>query len=406
MKSFLSKIFLVTASLVVATSCSEDILFDPNLDNSSEQSVEAMASGDRDLIAVKFNNAYKGLYEENEKIARKDPNNPDKIFIKIVKSAKKTVDLAIFDIEEPNSVKAIIDAKKRGLQVRIVTDSDNLNDKVNYSQPRPAIEALKEAGIPIVDDKRTAFMHNKFAIIDSETVITGSMNLSVNSMFRDNNNAIKIVSKEIAQNYQEEFNRMFEQKIFGPPGPRNIPFPEVKVGSAVVKTFFSPKGGTRDAILEELRKAKNSIRFTTFSLTDKDTQALLLEKDAAGVLVEGVFDGCMLSKYSSYYEFLKSKMPVYIDGNQALLHNKIFIVDNRTVITGSYNFSNNAENNNNENVIIIKSDKMAKYYRDEFFRLKKASQTNTNLPPYDNRTCGAIDNGNDDTHIDLSKSGR
>ncbi|MFN4150181.1 MAG: phospholipase D-like domain-containing protein, partial [Candidatus Sericytochromatia bacterium] len=342
---------------------------------------------------------YKGLYEENEKIARKDPNNPDKIFIKIVKNAKKTIDLAIFDIEEPNSVKAIIDAKNRGLQVRIVTDSDNLNDKVNYSQPRPAIEALKQAGIPIVDDKRTAFMHNKFAIIDSETVITGSMNLSVNSMFRDNNNAIKIVSKEIAQNYQEEFNRMFEQKIFGPPGPRNIPFPEVKVGSAVVKTFFSPKGGTREAVLEELRKAKNSIRFTTFSLTDKDTQALLLEKDAAGVLVEGVFDGCMLSKYSSYYEFLKSKMPVYIDGNQALLHNKIFIVDNRTVITGSYNFSNNAENNNNENVIIIKSDKMAKYYRDEFFRLKKASQTNTNLPPYDNRTCGATDNGNDDTHV-------
>lgn len=258
MKSFLSKIFLVTASLVVATSCSEDILFDPNLDNSLEQSVEAMASGDRDLIAVKFNNAYKGLYEENEKIARKDPNNPDKIFIKIVKSAKKTIDLAIFDIEEPNSVKAIIDAKNRGVQVRIVTDSDNLNDKVNYSQPRPAIQALKQvADIPIVDDKRTAFMHNKFAIIDSETVITGSMNLSVNSMFRDNNNAIKIVSKEIAQNYQEEFNRMFEQKIFGPPGPRNILSPEVKVGSAVVKTFFSPKGGTRDAILEELRKAKN-----------------------------------------------------------------------------------------------------------------------------------------------------
>lgn len=353
-------------------------------------------------IRVKFTNTYKGLYKDNERISRADPNNPDKVFIKLVSQAKKTLDIAIFDIEEENTCKALIKAKKRGVKVRIVTDSDSLNDKVKFSQPRQVIEDMKKAGIPIVDDQRSGLMHHKFAIIDDEIVLTGSLNLTVNALFRDNNNALKIVSKELAQSYKAEFERLFTEKIFGP-NDHAVPYKTVNVAGAEISVYFSPKGGTSQATLDEIKKAKKSIKFMTFSLTDKDVLDTLIAKNKEGVHIEGIFDGCMISKYSLYYTLLKKEILVYIDGNQALLHNKVFIIDDSTIITGSYNFSKNAENNNNENTLIIKSPRLAVSYNEEFKKLAHASKVNTNLPPYDNRTCGSKDNGNDDSQLTSKK---
>lgn len=353
-------------------------------------------------IRVKFTNTYKGLYKDNERISRADPNNPDKVFVKLVSQAKKTLDIAIFDIEEENTCKALIKAKKRGVKVRIVTDSDSLNDKVKFSQPRQVIEDMKKAGIPIVDDQRSGLMHHKFAIIDDEIVLTGSLNLTVNALFRDNNNALKIVSKELAQSYKAEFERLFTEKIFGP-NDHAVPYKTVNVAGAEISVYFSPKGGTSQATLDEIKKAKKSIKFMTFSLTDKEVLDTLIAKNKEGVHIEGIFDGCMISKYSLYYTLLKKEILVYIDGNQALLHNKVFIIDDSTIITGSYNFSKNAENNNNENTLIIKSPRLAVSYNEEFKKLAHASKVNTNLPPYDNRTCGSKDNGNDDTQLTSKK---
>ena len=77
-----------------------------------------------------------------------------------------------------------------------------------------------------------------------------------------------------------------------------------------------------------------------------------------------------------------------IDGNQALMHSKVFIIDRQLVITGSYNFSKAAENRNNENTLLINSRKVAGFYEQEYNRLKKASLQNT-PPPYDNRACSS-----------------
>jgi phosphatidylserine/phosphatidylglycerophosphate/cardiolipin synthase-like enzyme len=72
----------------------------------------------------------------------------------------------------------------------------------------------------------------------------------------------------------------------------------------------------------------------------------------------------------------------------------VIIIDDQLVITGSYNFSKNAENNNNENTLLIRSPKVAQFYQAEFERLKKASLTNR-VPPYDNRICSSTESGND-----------
>ncbi|MGV3523325.1 MAG: phospholipase D-like domain-containing protein [Candidatus Sericytochromatia bacterium] len=343
-------------------------------------------------LAVKFNNAYRALYTENEVTGRQDPQNPDKLFVQLIASAQKTIDLAIFDLEEPSATQALMAAQQRGVRVRIVTDSDNIGEPGNTRLPRQTHAAMRRSGIPIRPDNRTGFMHNKFMIIDGVHVVTGSLNLTPYSLYRDNNNSLKITSPELAANYQAEFDRLFSG-VFGP-NTHEIPYPVVKVDGATIQTFFSPKGGTKDAILDTLSKASKSIRFFAFSVTDEDIQQLLVKKHRAGVKVEGIFDGCMISQYSVYQALLTKNIPVLIDGNQALLHSKVFIVDGQVVITGSYNFSKNAEINNNENTLVIRSAKVAGFYNAEFERLKKAS-LNNRVPPYDNRTCSSTESGND-----------
>ncbi len=335
-------------------------------------------------IAVKFNNAYHELYARNEQAGRQDPQNPDKIFVELVQRAQKSLDLAVYDITEPSIIAALVRAHQRGVRVRVLTDSDSLNPGRHTAVN---IQAMMDAGIPVRGDDRTALMHHKFMIMDGNELLTGSLNLTYNSLYRDNNNTLKISSSQLAANYQAEFNRMFEQGLMGP-NDHVIPYPVVKVDGGSIRTYFSPKGGTKQAILETIGRAQKSIRFAAFSVTDQDIQKMLIRKAREGVIVEGIFDGCMISQYSVYQDLLTKNIPVMIDGNQALMHSKTFIIDRQVVITGSYNFSKSGEERNNENTLIITSAKVAGFYEQEHQRLKKASQNN-NPPPYDNRECSS-----------------
>ncbi len=392
------KLGILTLLMLSACSTSENVDVNP----ANNQNVINSSATELSNIGIKFNDAYKGLYTENEITGNASANSPDKVFIQIINSANSSLDLAIFDIDDEAACTALIKAHKRGVKVRIVTDSDNFNDKVRPSIQRKVLEDMKSAGIEIKGDNRTALMHSKFVIMDNNTVITGSSNLTHNSLFRDNNNVLRIHSVQLATDYTAEFNRMFEQGVFGP-NKHEIPFQSVNVDGANIRPFFSPKGGAKAAILDELKKAKTTIKFMAFSFTDKDIELVINNKIKAGVKIEGIFDGCMISPYSLYKTLKDKKLPVYIDGNQALLHDKVFIIDGRTVITGSYNFSNNAEENNNESTLVIKSVPIANKYLDEYEKLKSASINNKNIPPYDNRNCSSTSNNPSTNNNDVEE---
>jgi len=384
-------------SLTTVISCSNStniiqpdagILQQPSQNNVSSLATTATATSNQPLF-VDFNNAYKMLYTDNEQIGLSDPKNPDKYLLGLVVSAKATIDAAVYDIDNQTITDALIAANKRGVKVRIMTDTDNMTDKDNPALPRKQIVDLKNAGIEVKEDHRSGIMHQKFLIVDNKTVWTGSMNLTSNAMYRDNNNVLKIESTQLAADYNEEFKRMFEQNILGP-NAHQIPFPEVKVGDASIKLYFSPKGGTKAAVIEELSKSQHSIKFMTFSLTDPAIKDLVLTKKAAGLQIEGVMDECLSrSQYSLIKPFKAAGLSFLRDGNQALLHHKVIIIDDQTVITGSFNYSDSAENSNNENTLVIKSKSIASLYNKEYSRVKYAALNNKNVPSYDNPACGS-----------------
>lgn len=348
----------------------------PALDRSVD-SFEATWS--EQTIAPSFNIAYRDRVTANEQEAKRSPYNTHQTLFRIIQRSKSTLDGAFFDIDALDAVDEIVKAKKRGVRVRLVTDSDNLLDKSDSSKVREAIKTLQKAGIPVVGDERSGFMHHKFMVLDGHTVWTGSTNLTPTSLYHHNNNALTIRSRELASTFTAEFERMFSDRAFGSsqrpavPPSRVMPF---KSGS--VQTFFSPRGGGRQAVLDEVDKAKKRIRLMTFSFTDVDLGLLIRAKAEEGVKVEGVFDRWLAAgRYSLFPQFKAEGMNVWLDGNEALMHHKVIIIDDSTVITGSFNFSQNAEANNNEALLIIRDAReLVKAYDDEFKRLVHAAKNN------------------------------
>ncbi|PIQ24089.1 hypothetical protein COW36_03670 [bacterium (Candidatus Blackallbacteria) CG17_big_fil_post_rev_8_21_14_2_50_48_46] len=335
-------------------------------------------------FSVHFVKAYRGPIVENEPVTRNDPNGPAAALLRLIQAARVSLDGAFYDISDETIVNALIQAKQRGVQVRIVTDTDNMTERDSGPQGplRGVIQKLQKAGIPVLDDKRSGIMHHKFLVQDNQNVWMGSTNLTPTSLYLHNNNAMVLRIPQIAANYSYEFKRMFEQGNFGPKPERQLPFPVVQVGNSTIRTFFSPRGGGQEAVLETLQRARKDISFMTFSFTDQSIANIMVQKRQAGLRVEGVFDQCLgYGKYSQYHTLRANQIYSRMDGNQALLHHKVLISDD-TVVTGSYNFSANADKSNNENMLIIQNSYVSSMYRQEYARIMQAAKTN-NPPPGD-----------------------
>lgn len=371
----LRRLALVVASLMV-TACGRAPMMVPQQTEASDFVDYAAVTSP---IQVAFNNTYLERIDLNAPKAKKDPHNTDKSLLFLIKHATTSIDGAFYDIEDLGVTAELLKAKQRGVQIRLVTDTDNMVEKADPKKPRQAIVLLQGAGVPVVDDKRSAIMHHKFMVVDGQVVWTGSTNVTPTSLYAHNNNALTIRSAEVATAYDTEFERLFVKKEFGASTRDDVtPVQPIKVGSATVRIFFSPRGGGREAVVNELKQAQKRIRFMTFSLTDAQTGDTILDRAKAGVKVEGVFDRWLAAgKYSLFNKFKTANVEVMKDGNEALMHHKVLIIDNDTVITGSYNYSENAEANNNEAFLIIEhAPAINSAYSKEFDRLDYAAKHN------------------------------
>ena len=123
-------------------------------------------------------------------------------------------------------------------------------------------------------------------------------------------------------------------------------------------------------IIPYVRGAQSSIRFLAFSFTDQPLAQAMIDRAGTGVDVAGVFEKVGSETESSQLRTLYcAKLPARQDGNPKFLHDKVIVVDNRYVITGSFNFSANATESNDENVIIIDNPEIASLYMQEFERI-------------------------------------
>lgn len=290
-------------------------------------------------------------------------HGPDGPLATAIRSARVSVDMAIYNINLWSIRDALLDAYHRGVQVRLVMESDNLDDDVS--------QELKLAGISILGDRREGLMHNKFVVIDEQDVWTGSMNFTIGSAYYDSNNLVHIHSKDVAEDYTQEFDEMFVDDMFGQDVVSQTPHPQVLVGQTIVEVYFSPDDKVEDAIIKLIHSARQDIHFMAFSMTLDSLGAELISKSQSGLQVEGIMDdGQVNSNTGSEYDQLVSfGVKVTRRGFGVLMHHKVIIIDREIVITGSYNFSSSAEKRNDENVIIIHDAVIASQFLAEYQRL-------------------------------------
>ena len=129
------------------------------------------------------------------------------------------------------------------------------------------------------------------------------------------------------------------------------------------QVYFSPKGGCTDAIIRELNKAKSTVIVQAYSFTSAPIAKALLNAHKRGVKVEAILDKSQRTdKYSSATFLFNAGIPTKIDAKHAIAHNKVMIIDGETVITGSFNFTKAAEENNAENLLVINDKMLASLY--------------------------------------------
>lgn len=293
---------------------------------------------------------------------------PDGDLAHAIEQAHLSVDIAAHQLNLWSIRDALLSAARRGVNVRLVVESDFMDE--------PEIEQLREAGIPILGDRRESLMHNKFVIIDRSEVWTGSLNFTTSDVYRNNNNLIRIRSTRLAENYTKEFNEMFEQDLFGDKTLAQTPYPSFTVNSTQLEVYFSPDDGTAAQIIRHIRSARESIYFLAFSFTSDEIAQALLDKALEGVKVAGVFESSQVqSNTGGEFAMLREAgLDVRLDGNPRNMHHKVIVIDEQKVITGSYNFSSNAETRNDENTIMIHDPVIAGLFMSEFERLFAQAQ--------------------------------
>jgi phosphatidylserine/phosphatidylglycerophosphate/cardiolipin synthase-like enzyme len=296
-------------------------------------------------------------------------NSIEGVLIQKINAAQNAIHIAAFEFNLTPVAEALIAARQRGLDIRWVTD-DEYGLEADKEPDRGQFAALQNGGIEVRSDDRSALMHNKFIIFDYQTVWTGSTNLTQNGIYKQENNVVVLHSPEVAAMYEREFQEMWDGQ-FGPQSPSQLGEQSVNVnGTQIWVVFTSEDAALEQAIIPIVNFAQSSIRFLAFSFTDFPLANAMIERALNGVNVAGVYEKVGSDTDAAEFDTLAcAGILVRRDGNPTFMHNKVIIVDERFVITGSLNFSTSAEENNDENVIILDNPQIASLYIQEFDRI-------------------------------------
>lgn len=143
---------------------------------------------------------------------------------------------------------------------------------------------------------------------------------------------------------------------------------------ATVVAYFSPRGGAEAAIVQALSQARSSVCVLAYSYTSAPIAAALIEAHGRGVAVEVIVDkGQPTAKGGKAKETAAAGIPVLVDRAHAIAHNKVMVIDEARVITGSFNFTAGAEARNAENMLVLDAADLAQAYLDDFARHKAHS---------------------------------
>jgi phosphatidylserine/phosphatidylglycerophosphate/cardiolipin synthase-like enzyme len=316
-----------------------------------------------------------------------------------IAGAIHTLDIATYDFRLGPQTDAIIAAALRerasaGARIRIAYDSDRalMPNLLAGVDPAPSgTEAfVASLGYPSKGISGLKLMHNKYVVRDAgqptAQVWTGSTNLTDDAWTLQENNILLVASEQVASYYAEDFEQLWQTGEIGESGNFDTPSLTLTFRGepAHARALFAPGSGEyiNELIAQTVRAAAWRVRICSMLLNaGKLLGALRDLLEQGGVTVDGVYDRTQMAevllqwqdiphnhwKIDAFNEIVrraglvgKNSTPYTPTSVHDFMHNKILVVDD-TVITGSYNFSNSAEFNA-ENILLIDSRPLAAAY--------------------------------------------
>ncbi|WP_235062831.1 phospholipase D family nuclease [Paramagnetospirillum caucaseum] len=140
----------------------------------------------------------------------------------------------------------------------------------------------------------------------------------------------------------------------------------------IIGVCFTPGEACTDLIVDQIASARRQVLVQAYSFTSPDIVTALADAKRRGVDVQVILDKSNVCKDRGECEkkgalaakaLKEAGVPVFIDRAHAIAHNKIMVIDQSRVITGSFNFSQAAQDRNAENVLVISDNALAHRYR-------------------------------------------
>lgn len=409
-------------------------------------------------IQVYFNHSQAAAYTEPYRQQYRLGDDLEQVVLEAIATAQTSIDVAMHELNLPRVAAALKERHQAGIPVRVIVENtyrnplsqltpqsiqqldqrirkkyqdfvqlvdQNQNGQLEPDEiaARDAIVILQTAGIPLIDDtadgsKGSGLMHHKFLVIDGETVISGSANLTWSEIHGDfaslesqgnANHLLKIESPAIARLYTQEFNLMWGQgrrsttigsstSQFGLKKPyrsaqtiRLAPNSQITVQFSPTSSRLPWQQSVNGLIGRSLNRATQTINLALFVFSDQQLSNLLEAEHQKGVAIRALIDpGFAYRDYSEALDLLGVRLANnrcrYEADNRPwkrsiatvgtpqlpigdLLHHKFGVIDGHLVITGSQNWSEAANNSNDENLLVIDNPTVAAHFQREFDRL-------------------------------------
>lgn len=312
----------------------------------------------RDSIAIQWPYFTKGSELVNEIASRID-------------GAKDEVNLCAYNFNNLTIRSALDRAHSRGVRVRCIVDGNNAN--LGFFNTEFPVFRMTGSN---------ALMHHKFIVIDPGSVsnawlFMGGTNLTRNQLYTDPNSAMTFEDQMLAKVYFKEFetlwggtgnffnlseSRRSRQKVEDTPE-------EMFLNTIPLRSYFSPSDGTTAGILRALEQAEDEIYFSLLTFTKNEIRDLLLEKQEEGVKVRGIINN--INDNGGEYSTLRENGVDVLAANQNHIHHhKYAIIDPGTerscLIMGSHNWTQKAEDTNDENLLVLYERDLSSIFLEEF----------------------------------------
>ena len=268
--------------------------------------------------------------------------------LNVLEDAQEEVILVSYSLDETEIMKCLNHLERRGVRIEVMID-DSTVDRAFAKSPEFEIRS----------DTAAALVHSKFLVVDRQVVVFGTGNFTEGSLREDSNSFLVFESPSVA----ELFLRYFEAIETG------VSLDEVNIGN--IDFYLCPSQEARKRVIKELMGARREICFAMFAFTDPEILAALKFCASNGVRVTGIVDSW--NEDSPLREYLTSGMEVD-EGGAVTIHDKTFVVDGETVITGSANASLSGWGKNREVVAIIDSRELAKEFVNHFEYIRGVSR--------------------------------